>query len=106
MLCTAVAILYDREHKELLEQLQKPVKYFGARIFSSWAQRGSKASAMAYEVCLGYLWGQETVQQIMNHMHSAKKEFMVIKRGSHSALPPTLFSAQCPLTAWHCVHCR
>jgi hypothetical protein len=24
---------------------------------------------------------------------------------AHSALPPSPFSAQCPLTAWHCMHC-
>jgi hypothetical protein len=32
--------------------------------------------------------------------------FTCLPQGAHSALPPTPFSAQCPLTAWHCVHCR
>jgi hypothetical protein len=29
----------------------------------------------------------------------------VAAHGAHSALPPTSVSAQCPLTAWHAVHC-
>jgi hypothetical protein len=40
---------------------------------------------------------------------SATTEELVLavkRHGTHSALPPTAFSAQCPLTVRHCVHCR
>jgi len=84
-----IAALYDEELKALLERLQNPMKAMRFYVCCG-VNQSTKAAAMAYEVCLGYLWGQESVQKITRHAGNAEKEFAAIRRDHEQSKERTI----------------